>query len=64
MLKRERPLFFVLIDNLRFDQWRAISPIFAESFRILEEDSFYSILPTATTIRAQRHLQRITSYRY
>jgi CheY-like chemotaxis protein len=42
------PLFFVLIDNLRFDQWRAIQPIFAESFRILEEDSFYSILPTAT----------------
>jgi CheY-like chemotaxis protein len=42
------PTFFVLIDNLRFDQWRAIQPIFAESFRILEEDSFYSILPTAT----------------
>lgn len=37
-----------MIDNLRFDQWRAIQPIFAESFRILEEDTFYSILPTAT----------------
>jgi CheY-like chemotaxis protein len=42
------PTFFVLIDNLRFDQWKAIQPIFGESFRILEEDSFYSILPTAT----------------
>lgn len=42
------PTFFMLIDNLRFDQWKAIQPIFAESFRILEEDSFYSILPTAT----------------
>ena len=42
------PTFFVLIDNLRFDQWRAIQPIFSESFRIVEEDSFYSILPTAT----------------
>lgn len=40
--------FFLLIDNLRFDQWKAIQPIFAESFRILEEESFYSILPTAT----------------
>ena len=40
--------FFVLIDNLRFDQWRAIQPVFAENFRIVEEDSFYSILPTAT----------------
>lgn len=42
------PAFFILIDNLRFDQWKAIQPIFAESFRILEEDTFYSILPTAT----------------
>ncbi len=40
--------FFVLLDNLRFDQWKAIQPIFSESFRILEEDTFYSILPTAT----------------
>src|SRR3982750_230762 len=36
------PTFFVLIDNLRFDQWKSIQPIFAESFRILEEDTFYS----------------------
>lgn len=42
------PTFFILIDNLRFDQWKAIQPVFSESFRILEEDSFYSILPTAT----------------
>ena len=42
------PTFFILIDNLRFDQWRAIQPIFADSFRIVEEDTFYSILPTAT----------------
>lgn len=42
------PTFFILIDNLRFDQWKAIQPLFAENFRILEEDSFYSILPTAT----------------
>jgi hypothetical protein len=40
--------FFILIDNLRFDQWKTIQPIFAESFRILEEETFYSILPTAT----------------
>jgi hypothetical protein len=40
--------FFILIDNLRFDQWKAIQPIFQEYFRVLEEDTFYSILPTAT----------------
>ncbi|MFT3936735.1 MAG: bifunctional response regulator/alkaline phosphatase family protein [Chitinophagaceae bacterium] len=42
------PTFFILIDNLRFDQWKAIQPIFAESFRVTEEETFYSILPTAT----------------
>jgi CheY-like chemotaxis protein len=47
-LKKERPLFFILIDNLRYDQWKVIQPIVAEMFRIAEEDTFYSILPTAT----------------
>src|SRR5919112_465638 len=42
------PTFFILIDNLRFDQWRTIQPTFAESFRVVEEDTFYSVLPTAT----------------
>lgn len=47
-LEQDVPLFFILIDNLRYDQWKAIEPIFAESFRVTEEDCFYSILPTAT----------------
>jgi PglZ domain len=47
-LEKGTPLFFVLIDNLRFDQWKTVQPIFAESFRIHEEETFYAILPTAT----------------
>jgi len=47
-VQKGTPLFFVLIDNLRYDQWKMIQPIFAESFRIQEEDTFYAILPTAT----------------
>ncbi len=47
-LEKGIPVFFILIDNLRYDQWKAIQPIFSESFRVTEEDSFYSILPTAT----------------
>jgi CheY-like chemotaxis protein len=47
-LEKGTPVFFILIDNLRYDQWKAIQPIFAESFRILEEETFFSILPTAT----------------
>lgn len=47
-VEKGTPTFFILIDNLRYDQWKTIQPIFAESFRILEEETFYAILPTAT----------------
>ncbi|MCJ8211781.1 PglZ domain-containing protein [Mucilaginibacter sp. RS28] len=42
------PVFFILIDNLRYDQYRIIHPIINEYFRLEEEDNYYSILPTAT----------------
>ncbi len=48
VIEKGTPTFFIVIDNLRYDQWKTIQPIFAETFRILEEDTFYSILPTAT----------------
>ncbi len=41
-------LFLVVIDNLRFDQWKAIQPLLNEYFRIESEEMFMSILPTAT----------------
>lgn len=47
-LQKERPLFFILIDNLRYDQWKVIQPLLADMFRVAEEETFYSILPTAT----------------
>src|SRR5882762_5370953 len=30
-VEKGTPTFFVVIDNLRFDQWKSIQPIFAES---------------------------------
>lgn len=47
-LNQGQPTFLVVIDNLRLDQWKAFQPIITESFRLVEEDLFYSILPTAT----------------
>lgn len=44
----ERPTFMILVDNLRFDQWKAIQPIVEEDFRLESERVFYSILPTVT----------------
>ncbi len=48
LVNDKQPTIFLLIDNLRYDHWKALQPIFAESFKIVEEDAFYSILPTAT----------------
>jgi len=42
------PVYLVVIDNLRWDQWRVIRPVINDYFRIVEEDMYYSILPTAT----------------
>ncbi len=42
------PVFFILIDNLRYDQFKIINPVISEYFRLEEEDTYYSILPTAT----------------
>lgn len=47
-LGQEMPLVWVVVDNLRYDHWKALEPLLAEYFRIQEEDCFYSILPTAT----------------
>ena len=44
----QKPLFFILIDNLRYDQWKTISAELSGLYRIIEEDLYYSILPTAT----------------
>jgi len=42
------PLFLVVIDNLRFDQWLVLKPLISEFFNVDDESIFYSILPTAT----------------
>ncbi|MEM7161601.1 MAG: response regulator [Bacteroidota bacterium] len=45
---KEESLFIMLIDNLRFDQWKVLQPVLSEFFHVESEDMFMSILPTAT----------------
>jgi CheY-like chemotaxis protein len=44
----DEPLFFILIDNLRYDQWKVIQQVINKYYHTDLEDTFYSILPTAT----------------
>lgn len=48
LLQEKRPTFVILIDNLRFDQWKTLQPDIEESFRVEREDIYYSILPSTT----------------
>jgi DNA-binding response OmpR family regulator len=47
-ISSDRPLFFILIDNMRYDQWKTISAELAGIYRIVEDEIYYSILPTST----------------
>ncbi len=47
-MKNGKPVFFVLVDNLRFDQWKFLQPMIEELFRVRTEDMYLSILPTTT----------------
>ncbi len=42
------PLFFIVIDNLRYDQWKTIEPVVLDYFNVENEELYYSILPTTT----------------
>lgn len=48
LLKADKPVFFILIDNLRLDQWKVLQPSIGELFNVDEDETYYSILPTAT----------------
>jgi DNA-binding response OmpR family regulator len=48
LMDSNETLFVILIDNLRFDQWKAIQPVIEEFYRVEKEDLYYSILPTTT----------------
>ena len=46
-VEKEKVLL-LMIDNLRYDQWKVIEPLFTKFYNKTSEDYYYSILPTAT----------------
>lgn len=48
LLDQGKKVFFVLIDNLRLDHWKVMQQELASLFHFDCDDTFYSILPTAT----------------
>jgi len=48
LLDKGKKVFMLLIDNLRYDQWKTIQPLIEHYYRVEDDSIFYSILPTTT----------------
>ena len=48
ILKKDKPILFVVIDNLRYDQWKAFENVVSNHYKLEKEVPYYAILPTAT----------------
>ena len=46
-IKTQKTLL-VVVDNLRYDQWKAFEPFLNNTYKKTSEELYYSILPTAT----------------
>lgn len=42
------PTYLIVIDNLRYDQWKTLQPIIEEHYTTEVDDLYYGIIPSAT----------------
>ena len=47
-IKNSKSTLLIVIDNLRYDQWKAIEPFIATSYKKATEEMYFGILPSAT----------------
>lgn len=47
-IDKDNGTLLIVIDNLRYDQLRVLEPIINDYYKMVDETSFFSILPTAT----------------
>ena len=48
IVKKDKPILFVVIDNLRYDQWKVFESVVGNHYKLEKEVPYYAILPTAT----------------
>ncbi|MDI9258279.1 MULTISPECIES: T9SS response regulator signal transducer PorX [Flavobacterium] len=48
LVKKDKPVLFVVIDNLRYDQWKAIENVVGNHYKLEKEIPYFASLPTAT----------------
>ena len=47
-LSKAKPVLFIVIDNLRYDQWKAIESTINNYYKLEKETPYFAILPTDT----------------
>ncbi len=47
-MEEGKTTYLIVIDNLRYDQWKIIEPSVLEDFEVIKDEMYTSILPTAT----------------
>jgi len=45
---KAKPVLFIVIDNLRYDQWKTIESTVANHYKLEKETPYFASLPTAT----------------
>ena len=48
LLQDDKPTFLLLVDNLRYDQWKILQPIIEQYLRVESDEMYYTILPSVT----------------
>ncbi|MCU0442882.1 MAG: PglZ domain-containing protein [Bacteroidia bacterium] len=48
IVQTPQPVFVLLLDNFRFDQWKVIQSMLGEYYKTIDEDVYLTILPTTT----------------
>ena len=48
LMDESSQLFVIVVDNLRYDQWKVLQPLVEELFRVEGDEIYFSILPTTT----------------
>ena len=48
LVKSGQKSVVLVFDNLRLDQWMELQPFFLEEFRLVQDEKYASLLPTAT----------------
>ncbi len=62
LMESDIPNFLLVIDNLRWDQWKVIQSVMGEAFKTVEEDTYCSILPTSTQYSRNAIFAGLTPY--